>query len=113
MDAINTALSGLNAATRRLAVSAENTANQQTENYRAQKLEQEALDSGGVRTNVVEKNPATITAVNTEGETVELPNVSLEEEVAQQVISTYTYKANLRTIQVAQDLQESLLNITT
>ena len=112
MDAIGTAVSGLSAAEKRLQTSAQNVANQLSEGYKAKKIEQEALEAGGVKVDVVKKNPATITVANPEGGTQELPNVNEAEEVAQQVIASYTYKANLKTIQVQQDLQEALLNIT-
>lgn len=113
MDAINSALSGLSAAEKRLQAAAQNIANQLSENYKAQKIEQTAIESGGVKVEAVEKDPATITTVDSEGNPVELPNVSLEEEVVQQIVATYTYKANLRVLQTAQDLQEALLNIET
>ena len=112
MDAINTALSGLNAASLRLAVSADNTANARTEGYAAKEVEQTPRDGGGVDAKVVEKNPATITAVNNDGETVQLPNVSPEREVAEQVVAVSSYKANARTLIVQDDIQEALLNIT-
>ncbi len=111
MDALNTAVSGLNAAALRLKTSAGNVANQNTPNFKAQKVEQQALDVGGVRTDVVDKDPATVTSVDLDGNAVELPNTSPEQEIVEQIVASYTYKANLKTIQVVQDLQESLLDI--
>ncbi len=95
-DAAKIALTGLNAAERRLSVSAQNTANATTPNFTSQRVVQSSVVEGGVRTDVV----------NVEGE-----GVSLEEEAIDQNLSTYTYKANLKVLKVQQELDKALLDI--
>ena len=128
VDVSKIALSGLNAATQRLGVSASNVANLSStvrtaedgslvnDPYRPQRVVQSSQSSGGVRTDVVEVSNPTIrvydpaSPVAAEDGTVELPNVSLEEEVMQQQLATYTFKANLKVLKTQQELDEALLD---
>ncbi|MBN8543301.1 MAG: flagellar basal body rod protein [Alphaproteobacteria bacterium] len=96
IDASKIALTGLNAAERRLSVSAHNTANATTPNFTSQRVVQSSVVEGGVRTDVVN---------------VESEGVSLEEEAIEQNLSTYTYKANLKVLKVQQELDQALLDI--
>lgn len=96
IDASRIALTGLNAAERRLAVSAHNTANANTPNFSAQRVVQSSVAGGGVRTDVVD---------------IVGQGVSLEEEIIEQNLSTYTFQANLKVIQVQKELDRTLLDI--
>ncbi len=124
----NAALSGLAVSSRRLQVSAENISNQfstrtlvdgQSQNtpYVPKEVVQTSLPTGGVRAEVRDKNPATTTVfspdspdANADG-TLTLPNVNLEDELVNQKIASYDYKANLKVIKVQDDLDKSLLDI--
>lgn len=128
VSAINSALSGLHAAGKRIQVSAENVANQHStrtrvngqvtsQPYAPKRVEQIAQPNGGVEARVQDINPAT-TAVYAPDHpdadangNLSLPNVSLENEVVEQKLASYDYKANLRTLKVQDELEKSLLNI--
>lgn len=131
VDATKIALSGLNAASRRLGVSANNVANLSSttrtaadgslvnDPFKPQRVAQTSLPSGGVRTDVVQVSNPTATVfdpsspVASEDGTLEIPNVSLEEEVVDQQLATYTFKANLKVLKVQKELDEALLDIST
>lgn len=123
------ALSGLQAASKRLEVSASNTANVSStagrdasgalknEPYRALRVEQASLVPAGVRARVSEDPNATITVfdpsslvANEEG-LVEAPNVSLDQEIIQQNIAGYDFKANLKVLQAQDENFKALLDI--
>lgn len=106
------ALSGLRAAETRIGTSANNVANVTTTGFEAKQVNARAADGGGVIVDIQNKNPASFTAPSPDGEgTIELPNVSLDEEVANQITAGYDFKANLKVIQVQKELDDSLLDI--
>lgn len=106
-----TALSGFNASQLRLQTAANNIANANTASYRAQDVVQTSVASGGVNAQVVERNPATVQTTDGRGNLAQRPNVSLEEEVIQADFSTYSAQANLKLLQVQNQLDEYLLDI--
>lgn len=106
MDGFSTALSGLNAATTRIANSANNIANANTPNFKATDAVQRSADNGGVIVDIRERQPATLDSA--EGK---VPNVSLEQEVVNTVTAENDFKANLRVLQVQKELSKSLLDI--
>lgn len=116
---LNTAVSGLNASNVRLSNSANNVANINTvkdekagiESYRATDVQQTAQESGGTQATVREREPAIVTIPDGKGGVTQAPNVNLEEEVIQQQISTYTFKANLNVIKAADEMAEDLTDI--
>ncbi len=128
INPINSALSGLSAATRRLQVSAANIANMQStqrvENgnvvnspYVPQRVQQISQAGGGVSTLVQDVNPAATRIFDPEDPQadaegfVAYPNVNLENEIINQKIATYDYKANLKTLKIQDELEQSLLDI--
>jgi flagellar basal-body rod protein FlgC len=128
ISAINTAISGLNAASRRLENSSNNIANQfststilngQTVNkpFTPIEVQQVSLETGGVSTVLKEKDPASVTfydpsnpQANEQG-LVDFPNVDTAQELIGQQIAAYDYRANLKTIQTADKMQQKLLDI--
>ncbi len=109
-----TALSGLRASETRLGVSANNVANSSTYDFKAQEVTAKASDTGGVIVDIRTKNPATLSAPSPDGsgETVQVPNVSLDQEVVNQVSAGYDFKANLKVLQVQKELDKALLDIS-
>lgn len=105
------ALAGFNASQLRLQNAANNIANANSANFRAQDVVQTSLASGGVSAQVVERNPATVPTTDGRGNVTQRPNVSLEEEVIQADFSTYSAQANLKLLQVQNQLDEYLLDI--
>ena len=123
------ALSGMHAASKRLANSANNVANMHTttsridgervnQPFRPQQVTQTSLASGGVVTNLRGVEPASVSvpdasnvAADAEGIT-QYPNVDLEEEIVTQQIASYDFKANAKVISTENSMFEALLNMT-
>lgn len=132
ISAIQTALSGLLAATKRVEAGASNIANQQTagslddpENapYTPLTVQQETLkgtdgQSFGVKAEFAPRNPAFVPAYDPdspfadENGVIGLPNVDLAEEAVNLTIAKAAYKASLAVIKTADEMQEDLLRIT-
>lgn len=128
-SAFNIAVTGLHASSLRMQTSANNVANVHSttsridgervlQPYHAQETVQTSLEPGGVSAKTRTRDPATVllpdadnVAAREDGLTA-YPNVSLDEEVVQQQIASYDYKANLNVIETADDMSEALLNIT-
>lgn len=114
---ISSALSGLNAASKRVAVSADNIANQFSKNYVPQRAGQVSLGAGGIQTIVTPINPPTVTVFNPADPdadangAVQLPNVDVANELANMMVASYDFKANLKSIKVTDKMQQSLLDI--
>ncbi|MGA7070121.1 flagellar basal body rod protein FlgC [Bradyrhizobium sp.] len=128
------ALSGLNAASLRLQVSASNVANAQStgalpnangtvpagapQAYAPLEVVQSASVGGGVQTSVTTVTPST-TAVfdpqasfaNQDG-LVAAPNVDLAQEFVGQLLASYSYAANAIVLKTDDRMTQSLLDIT-
>lgn len=128
MDPITTALSGMNAAATRIGVSANNVANSQStvaeqngqtvnKPYVPQQVEQKTQGSGGVSTSLRDVSPPSVPVftpenpVANEAGIVQLPNVDLAQETANQLLASNTYKANLNVMKRADEMYQSLLDI--
>lgn len=126
------AVSGLNAATRRLEVSASNVANQQStgtlpgangavpagapQAYRPLQVNQTATRGGGTQTSVTASSPGTVAVsdptapfANADG-LVAAPNVDLAQELIGQMLAKYSYTANLATLKADNAMTKSLLD---
>ena len=122
VSSIDIALSGINSASRRLEVSANNLANQFSTKtlsngqvsdtpFNALRIDQVSLSGGGVSTQVSNANPATTTLADGQGGTQEVPNVDTARELIQIKLASYDFKANLKTIEAQDDLLKNLLDI--
>lgn len=126
INTISIALSGLNAATQRLNTSASNVANVTTSGsleagkqapYSALQTTQSADDSGGVRSQVIPKDPGFVPAYSpdspfaNEDGIIGVPNVSLAEEAINMNLAETTYKANIATLKTAEEMSDELLRI--
>lgn len=132
INAIQIALSGLNAASRKVDTAAANIANVTTAGaldpadgpapYQAQTTVQTSVtgDNGeplGVRSDTVPTGRPFVTAyapdspfANSEG-LIGAPDVDLATEIVNLQIGSAVYKANLKTIQVASEMQTEMLNM--
>ncbi len=106
MDVFSTALSGLNAATSRIANSANNIANARTPDFKATDAVQRSLNDGGVIVDIRERQPSQVETADGK-----MPNVSLEQEVVNSVVAQNDYLANIRVLKVQKELDKSLLDI--
>lgn len=115
--ALRNAISGLRAADKRLEVSASNTVNARSENYTPGRVVQTARGDGGTATDVVNVSPPTVPTYNpqhpaadAEG-VVQRPNVSPEAEAVEQMLARRAFEANLRTIETADQMSKTVLDI--
>jgi flagellar basal-body rod protein FlgC len=126
--ALSIALSGLDAARRRLDVSASNVANAGTtgalpevqavdtpQAYTPLRVTQHSLPSGGVRTDVAAVDPATYPQFSpaspyADGNgQIAAPNVDLVSERLDQIQAIHAYEANAKLIKVARDLEREAI----
>jgi flagellar basal-body rod protein FlgC len=133
VNAINFALSGAVAATRREEVSASNIANLRsrapapgsaateaadgTPLFRAGQVVESSVEAGGVRARVSAIDPTSIQQfepdapdANAQG-VVDRPNVDLAREQTNQILAQRSFEANLKVVQAASDLEKALLDI--
>lgn len=97
MDGMGIALSGMQSAQTRVAVSAHNVANLLTEGFHPQRAAQTSLASGGSRATVSTAPVA--------------EPVDLDREVVDQIVAKTQYAASARVLGVELDLKGSLLDI--
>lgn len=97
MDALGIALSGMQSAGTRVAVSAHNVANVMTEDFRPQRAVQSSLPGGGARARV---------------EQSERPErVSLAGEIVGQQVASLQYSASARVFAVGAEMRGSLVDL--
>jgi flagellar basal-body rod protein FlgC len=125
--AIATALSGMNAAARRLEVSASNTvnarttgtvpdANGRTTAYQPQDVHQQAVPGGGVTSTVVSRPNGIVRAYDPDSPDADpngmvgAPNVDLAGEAVTQLTAKLDYQAALKVMKVADDMLKSTLD---
>ena len=103
MDVMGIALSGLRAASAGVAVQANNVANQQSDGFKAKRVELVAEASGGVRVSGVSEDatPAGPGATN----------VDLATETVQGMGYDLMYKANLKVLKAADELTQATLDL--
>jgi flagellar basal-body rod protein FlgC len=129
MNGVGISLTGLQAASAQLANSANNVANANTSAvvvngelqsaaYQPQTLLRTSIQpTGGVRTELRPRDPATIPVFSPESGiadeygVVEMPNVDLAEEAVSQKMATYDYEANLKALEVTDKIMKSLIDI--
>src|ERR1700743_717436 len=135
MNSISTiALSGMNAAARRLEVSASNVANVMSTGalpnadgtvpagaptaYAPLELVQTASAGGGTETSVTTAQPSTHTAHNPQAPfanqngLVAAPNVDLSREFVGQMLASYSFVANAMVMKADDRMTRSLLDVT-
>ncbi|WP_448189426.1 flagellar basal body rod protein FlgC [Azospirillum sp. sgz301742] len=135
--ALNTALSGMTAASRRLDASASNTANARTTGplpadgnlaavqstpasgspYAPVQTVNTAQPTGGVRASLAPVSPALFAEYQPDSPDasadgmVAAPNVDLAQETVQQMLASTTYKANAKAAQTADEMLKSVFDM--
>ena len=130
INVINTALSGLNAATKKVEAAASNIANVSSAGaldesngqapYSAVTTAQTAATDNngtglGVRSQIIPKDPGFVQAFDPnspfadENGVIGVPNVNLAEEAVNLKLAEVTYKANVSVLEVADELSDGLL----
>lgn len=108
------ALSGLQAYGTRVQSNANNIANAQTNGYKKTRVTLSSVEPQGVKANVekVESTPSSVFEQGPNGEElVELSNVNLASEFTEMNSNKHMYTANLKTIQVTDEMEGTLLDI--
>lgn len=129
MSVIDTALSALQAQSKRLAVSANNVANARSLGYqeaadgsdnggfRPSRVEQTSLAGGGVVAHEVPKSPASVLVYQPDDSNADAdglvprPNVDLGEEFVNQILAQRAYEASARLIAAEDRRLEELSNL--
>ncbi len=114
IGSIHSALSGLTAFSTQLDVSAHNVANVMTNEFKKSRTEFVALETGGVLPVIQKNESAGPFILNNTGygpALLELSNVDLGEETANQITGRRGFEANLQTIKTTDDMLGSLLDI--
>ncbi len=119
-------LSGLDAASTRLATASTNIANAQSTGgtgdgeglYRPLRVEQTSVAGGGTRAVTVEVEPATVPVfaphdprAGADG-TLDFPNISLSQQFAELKLAKIAYQANLAALEVGDELLGELFDAT-
>lgn len=120
---LSKALSGLQAATTRVSVSANNVANALTSRpasapegvFRAQRAVAQSAPGGGVAISVQDRAPATVSGPDPSvpGGVSVFPNVDFVEEAVEQNLAVASYRANAALIRVQQEIDDAVIDIKT
>ena len=123
IKAVNIALTGLDAATKKLNATASNIANLQTVGsledgkqapYTLLTTLQTSDENGGVRSEIAARNNPFAPAFDpdspfaNEDGIIGVPNISLPEEAVNLKLAEIQYKANIKTIEAASELSDEL-----
>lgn len=114
ISAYQSALSGLQTYGTRLQSNSNNIANSNTEGYKKSRVINESTEPQGVKAHVmkVETPGTSVFQERGEGaELVELSNVDLATEITDLSMSSHMYKANLKTIEVVEEMTGALINL--
>lgn len=111
---IQAALSGVQAFTTKIENNAHNVANLNTEGFKKDRVVLSAQVPQGVKAAVEQVDtPGSFIAEQTDQgiEMIEQSNVDLGEEMPDMLINTQGYKANLKTLQAADEMMQTVLDI--
>ena len=114
IPAVNSALSGLQAFGTKMASNANNVANASSEGYKKTRVTLSDQAPQGVKASVETINSPGTTVfeeTNNGSELIELSNVDLGEELPESQINARFYQANLKTLQIADEMTKNLLDI--
>ncbi len=111
MSAINTALSSLRAFTIKMDVTSNNIANINTDGFKKSVTTLQEQYPSGVSVTIKQDNSPGIIIKNSSDETRELSNVNLHDELTNLITTQYAYNASTITIKVANEMNETLLDI--
>lgn len=109
LNAIGIALSGLQAASRKVEASASNIANMQTAGYEKLTTAQSDLNGQGVSSRHIPKNQAFTPSYAPDSPFANMPDVDLAEEAVNMTLAEATYKANVAVIKTVNDMTDEML----
>ena len=111
MSSINTSLSGMQAATQLMEVSAQNTANINTDGYEKISATVNEGANGDVVVDVARSSEPDPTYQVQGTDEVEGSNVDYVDEAVDQISAQRMFEANLAAVKTADEMEESLLDV--
>jgi len=111
--AFNTALTGLRAFDIKLDVNANNLANVNTDGFKASRVNMKEYAQGGVQATTQQTTLPGISLGTNEktGQERMSSNVNTAEQLVDQIVTQYDYKANALTVKTADKMQQTLLDL--
>ena len=114
ISAIQSALTGLQAHGTKIQSNANNIANSNTEGYKRTRVTLSTMEPGGVKADITKttnSGPVVYEQSDSGQKPVELSNVDLGQEIPDMMINTHFYLANIKTLQVADQMLDSVLDL--
>lgn len=108
--AVSVARSGMNAAAKKLAVAAHNTANINTDGFKAQQVVVDEVSSGGVTTNTIPISKEAPVLLR-DGQMVEGSNADVITNTLSRIEAIHAYKANAVVLRTHMESEESVVSI--
>ena len=108
--AVSVARSGMNAAAEKLAVAAHNTANINTDGFKAQHVVVDEVSSGGVTTNTIPLQKEAPVLLR-DGQMVEGSNADIVTDTLSRIEAIHAYKANAVALRTYMEAETSMINI--
>jgi len=122
IGALNTAVTGMQAARTQMGVSASNVANARSEaatstgpdadGFQPRRTVREAQPGGGVRAATQAVEPPSVPQPTANGEIEQRPNVSMVRESVTQIEARAQFSANLNAVTTADEMTASLLDMS-
>ena len=115
IPSVNSAISALQAYKTKLGVTAENIANVNTDEFKKSRATLKEGVNGDVQVDIKSVNTPGRPYQKREGDQLiqkEGSNVNLEEEIPEMMVIQRTYEANLKVLQIQNDMLGTLLDIT-
>ena len=115
IPSVNSAISALQAYKTKLGVTAENIANVNTDEFKKSRATLKEGVNGDVQVDIERVNTPGRPYQKREGDQLiqkEGSNVNLEEEIPEMMVIQRTYEANLKVLQIQNDMLGTLLDIT-
>ncbi len=114
ISGINSSLSALNAFAKKQESAADNIANVNTDSFKKSRVTLQAGEQGAVVpqvTKIATPGPLVYEQTATGYEMVEKSNVEMSEEIPQAMLNRRFYQANIKMVQIADEMVGSLLDI--
>ncbi len=108
---VGSSISGMNAAFKMNDVSANNTANLNTDGFKAKKVTFSENENGGVSTNVETDNNTGAYYLAENGSIAESSNVNIAHEMVNQMMARNLMDVNVAAFKTAEEMHQTILDI--
>jgi flagellar hook protein FlgE len=115
INGMASAVSGLKAASTRMSVSGHNIANVNTDEFKAQVVNQH--EDNGIVDTTISRDPTQgpliqRSAADGSTEQIEASNVDISKEAGEQIMASGNYKANIKVIQTQDEVLGTIIDLT-